>query len=89
MLKIVSLFFVCMYSVDFITTLDRAILPALIIDPRCFSPSVGGGSIFHRILIACSLQIYVYVLIFSLFMFSYFHPVLGRPILPLAVDGSP
>ena len=43
-------------------------------------------------LLGCSLQIYVlcalYVMI-SLCMFSYFHPVAGRAILPVAVDGSP
>ena len=41
-LKIILLFFVCMYSVDFIPTLDGAILLALIIDPRSFF-SVSGG----------------------------------------------
>ena len=35
-LKIILLFFVCMYSLDFIPTLDGSILPALIIDPRSF-----------------------------------------------------
>ena len=48
--------------------------------------------IFHGILLACSLQIYVlcalYVMI-SLCGFSYFHPVFGRAILSVAVDGSP
>ena len=59
-LKIILLFFVCMYSVDFIPTLDGAIPPALIIDPRSFfSVYGGGGRIFHGILLACSLQIYV------------------------------
>ena len=52
----------------------------------------GGGGIFHGILLACSQQIYVlcafYVMI-SLCMFSYFHPVLGETMLPMAVDGSP
>ena len=41
-LKIILLLFVCMYSVDFISTLDEAILPTLIIDPRSFF-SVSGG----------------------------------------------
>ena len=52
----------------------------------------GRGGIFHGILLACSLQIWVlctlYVMI-SLCMFSYFHPVLGRAVLPVALDGSP
>ena len=96
MLKIILLFFVFMYSVDFIPTLGGAILPALIIDPHGFFSVYGGGGrgrggIFHGILLACSLQIWVlctlYVMI-SLCMFSYFHPVLGRAVLPVALDGS-
>ena len=35
-LKIILLFFVGMFSVDFIPTLGEAMLPALIIDPRSF-----------------------------------------------------
>ena len=93
MLKIILLFFVCMYSIDFIPTLDRAILPAFIIDPCSFLSIYGGGvwGIFQGILLGCSLQIYVlcglYVMI-SLCMFSYFHLVLSGAILPVAVDGS-
>ena len=43
MLKIILLFFVFMYSVDFIPTLGGAILPALIIDPHGFFSVYGGG----------------------------------------------
>ena len=78
----------CMYV--FIPTLDGAIHSALIIDPHSLFPVYWG--IFHGILLACSLQIYVlcalYVTI-SLCMFSQFHSVLGRAILPVTVDRYP
>ena len=82
------LFFVCIHSVDFIPTLGGAILPALIIDPRSLF-SVYGGNISRdptRVLATdLCVMCFLYVMI-SLCMFSYFHSVLGRAILPVAMD---
>ena len=75
-LKIILLFFVCMYSVYFIATLDGAILATLIIHPCSFFAVYGGRGDFPwdstRMLAAnlcvmcflCYVQS-VYVLIFS------------------------
>ena len=64
MLKIILLFCVCKYSVDFIPTLGGAILPALIIILVVSSPSMGGNIPWHpiRVLAANLCVMFLYML---------------------------
>ena len=91
MLKTILLYFVCICC-RFHPTLDAAILPAFINDPRSsfsvygrkYSKGSYSCALYKFICFICAL----YVMI-SLCMFSYFHAVLGGAILPVVVHGSP